>query len=141
MRFWDASAIVPLLITQPATSRSVRSMEEDGEITTWWGTVLECQSALARLEREGVAQQEIQAGHHVLDGLAATWIEVPASSVVRQVAGRLLRTHPLRTGDALQLAAAITASDGNPRGLAFVTFDDRLALAASKEGFPIVTLT
>lgn len=140
MRYWDASALVPLLITQPATDQSTRRLAEDGQITTWWATLLECQSAIARLEREGLARPEVAAAHEALENLASSWIEVPASNLVRALAGRILRTHPLRTADALQLAAAIAAADGNLAGLPFVTFDDRLALAASKEGFPVVTL-
>jgi predicted nucleic acid-binding protein len=50
----------------------------------------------------------------------------------------LLRVHPLRAADALQLAAAIIAADSEPRSLAFVTLDDRLARAAEREGFPVV---
>jgi uncharacterized protein len=48
--------------------------------------------------------------------------------------------HPLGAGDALQLAAAITASEGDPSSLAFVTLDDRLAQAAAREGFPIADM-
>lgn len=46
--------------------------------------------------------------------------------------------HPLRAADSLQLAAAIVVADGAPRALPFVTLDDRLALAADKEGFPVL---
>lgn len=140
MRYWDASALVPLLLGQPTSRQSDRLYDEDPTITTWWATVLECQSAIARVEREGVPPTQIGEASARLERLAAEWIETAPSSFVRQLAARLLRTHPLRTGDALQLAAAIVAADGNPRGLQFVTFDDRLALAASKEGFPVVTL-
>jgi uncharacterized protein len=140
VRYWDASALVPLLTEQPRSPVSDRSYDEDSVITTWWGTSLECRSAIARIEREGGAPALIEAAATNLATLESEWIEVAPSNFVRQVAGRLLRTHPLRTGDALQLAAAIVAADGNPRGLPFVTFDDRLALAASKEGFPIVSV-
>jgi hypothetical protein len=44
----------------------------------------------------------------------------------------------MRAGDALQLAAAIAASEGHPATLAMVTLDERLALAAEREGFPVV---
>jgi hypothetical protein len=73
-----------------------------------------------------------------LAALAEQWEEVQPGEVVRSTAVRLLRTHPLRTGDALQLAAAILAADGDPRALPFVTLDDRLAVAADKEGFPVL---
>ena len=51
------------------------------------------------------------------------------------MAQRLLRLHPLRAADALQLAAAVVASEHEPRSLDFVCLDERLAAAASREGF------
>ena len=48
---------------------------------------------------------------------------------------RLLREHPLRALDALQLASAWFAAEGRPDTLDFVCFDARLASAAQREGF------
>lgn len=73
-----------------------------------------------------------------LAGLAASWQEVEPSSRLRQIASRLVRTHPLRAADALQLAAAIMAADGDPQTLPIVTLDERLARAAEREGFPVI---
>jgi len=139
VRYWDASALVPLLIEQPTSGRSDRAHEDDSTISTWWATSLECHSAIARIEREGAAPASVQEALARLVRLESEWIEIAPSNFVRLTASRLLRTHPLRTGDALQLASAIAAADGNPRTLPFVTFDERLALAASKEGFPVIT--
>jgi predicted nucleic acid-binding protein len=139
VRFWDASALVPLLITQALSEQIERIADADPSIATWWATSLECRSAIARLEREGVRSEAIGKALATLETLEESWTEIAPSNFVRSMAGRLLRTHPLRTGDALQLAAAIAVADGNPRGMPFVTLDERLALAASKEGFPVVT--
>jgi hypothetical protein len=49
----------------------------------------------------------------------------------------MLRVHPLRTADALQLAAAWLAAERRPPTMTFVTLDARLAEAARKEGFPV----
>ena len=57
---------------------------------------------------------------------------------VRRAAARLLRVHPLRAADALQLAAAIVGSEDRPETLPFVTLDDRLADAATREGFRVI---
>jgi hypothetical protein len=46
--------------------------------------------------------------------------------------------HDLRAADALQLAAAITASEDRPETLPLVSLDRRLAEAAEREGFTIV---
>lgn len=51
---------------------------------------------------------------------------------------RLLRLHPLRAADALQLAAALVLAEHDPRTLPFVTLDERLALAAEQEGFELM---
>ena len=70
--------------------------------------------------------------------LPRNWAEIAPSARLRQTAERLLRVHPLRAADALQLAAAIVAADGDPETMAFMTLDERLALAARREGFPVV---
>jgi uncharacterized protein len=50
---------------------------------------------------------------------------------------RFLRVHPVRAADALQLAAAFVAAERRPASLEVITFDDRLAVAARKEGFVV----
>ena len=67
---------------------------------------------------------------------AASWAEVEPSAAVRRTALRLLRVHPLRAADALQLAAAIAAAHGDPSTLAFMPGDARLSADADIEGFP-----
>jgi predicted nucleic acid-binding protein len=57
---------------------------------------------------------------------------------VREAAVRFLRVHPLRAADALQLAAAFVAAERRPSSLEVVTLDDRLAVAARKEGFALI---
>ncbi len=54
---------------------------------------------------------------------------------------RFLRVHPLRAADALQLAAAFTASERRPASLEIVTLDERLADAARKEGFTLIDVS
>jgi uncharacterized protein len=139
VRFWDSSAIVPLFVDQLASDAVQREFESDSRLSVWWGTGLECRSAVARLEREDrLGPAGTQAALTTIVELESGWIEVPASEAVRSSATRLLRTHALRTGDALQLAAAIVAADGDPRTLPLVTLDDCLAPAADKEGFPVL---
>lgn len=50
---------------------------------------------------------------------------------------RLLRTHPLRAADAMQLAAALVLAEEIRGGLAFVTADVRLGDAAEIEGLRV----
>ena len=139
MRFWDSSAIVPLLVAEPSSATVMGEYELDPEMVAWWATLAECVSALARLEREGsLPQASMSEGLRRLDGLARAWREVQPVTAVRETAIRLLRVHPLRTADALQLASAIVAAEGHPASLPLVTLDERLAQAAEREGFAIV---
>src|SRR5947208_2695295 len=56
---------------------------------------------------------------------------------LRREAVRAARAYGLPVADACQLAAAITATEGDPRSLPFVTLDERLADAARREGFAV----
>ena len=141
MRFWDSSAITPTVVEEPTSGR-MRSLVEDGStIGVWWGTIVECTSAVARRERSGDLSPEDAADALVtLDRLAEDWAEIPPTDRLRDDARRMIRVHDLRVADAFQLAAARAASDDHPETLPFVTLDDRLALAASREGFPVLGL-
>ena len=70
--------------------------------------------------------------------LAAAWLEIEPLEQVRKRAMRLLRIHRLRAADALQLAAALTAADEDPKRLDLVSSDDRLLQAARREGFTVM---
>ena len=52
MKFWDASAIVPLVLTEPTTKAVQTLAEKDPTLIVWWATEVECASAIARLERD-----------------------------------------------------------------------------------------
>lgn len=139
MKFWDASAIVPLLIDEPPSAPLLALVEKDPEMLAWWGTPVECVSALARRAREGaLADADATRAIERLRSIAAGWQEVLPSDGVRSTAQRLLRVHPLRAAAALQLAAAILASEHEPESLEFVCLDERLNDAAGREGFPVV---
>ncbi|MEQ9399099.1 MAG: type II toxin-antitoxin system VapC family toxin [Longimicrobiales bacterium] len=137
MRFWDSSAVVPLLLRQPETPRSRWLFDEDPDMVVWWGTAVECASAVARLAREGVldAAAEAQAFQR-LDALRRRWHEMLPGDGLRAQALRAVRVHPLRAADALQLAAGLDWS-GTPASGGYVTFDERLAEAATREGFTV----
>ena len=107
----------------------------------WWATEIECVSAVSRLERDGglsAADTAMALGR--LDALAGGWSEIQPLEGFRRTARRLLRVHPLRAADALQLGAALIGSEGDPGTLPFVSLDARLIAAAEREGFPIVEI-
>jgi len=135
VRYWDTSAVVALLANEARSDAVGDGHASDPVIVTWWATIIECESALTRRERQG---ENLGTGRALLDLLVASWDEIPPADDVRRVARRLVRVHPLRGADAFQLAAAITAADGSPERLPFVTLDARLADAASREGFKVI---
>ncbi len=139
MKYWDSSGLVPLLVNQSTTDARRSLFSSDPGIITWWGSAIECASALNRLERErlvdGSTLSQLLAK---LSEFESHWVQVPPIEQVKRIATRSLRIHSLRAADALQLAAALIAADGNPATLEFVTNDERLAIAAQMEGFPVL---
>jgi len=136
MKYWDASGIVPLLVRQARTRDMERILQEDPAVVTWWGASLECLSALMRLAREGrLAADALRDAERRLHELRNGWDEIMPSEACRRMAERMLRVHALRAADALQLAAAVVASDHDPSRLEVVCLDQRMSEAARKEGF------
>ena len=137
MKFWDSSAIVPLLVPEVMSRPLQRLYAADPVMFACWATEIECTSALARRQRLGELRDDVVTQAFVrLGALRAGWHEVEPGEEVRESAKRLLRVHDLRTADALQLAAAFFAAEARPPTLEFVTLDDRLLGAARREGFP-----
>lgn len=109
---------------------------DDSSIVVWWGTSIECVSALSRLEREAkVSSNEAEAVLQRLRALRVTWREVQPSASIKAIAERVLRLHPLRAQDAQQLAACIMI--GSDQRVEFITLDARLRTAALKEGLAV----
>jgi len=139
LKYWDSSALVALLVDEPESAHRHETVRRDPMIVTWWGSRIECASALNRLEREGRFEGGgFDRSLDKLGLLAETWIEIEPLEQVRKRAMRLLRLHPLRAADALQLAAALTAADEDPQRLDLVSSDDRLSRAAHREGFTVL---
>jgi uncharacterized protein len=119
-----------------------RLAAKDSAMLVWWGSAVECISALARLERDGALSSPVMTlALQRLQQLSAGWHEIDPSDEIRETAARFLRVHPLRAADALQLAAAFAAAERRPASLEMVTLDDRLANAARKEGFALLDVT
>ncbi len=142
MRFWDTSALVPLFIDEPATDEVRRTLADDSAVIVWSATSVELFSAMARLRRSstGVADLLLLARREVLQRWNE-WTPVTNLAAVTSRAQRLVDVHPLKTLDALQLAAAIVASGDRPDTLPVVTRDRQLAAAAELEGFHVVMVS
>ena len=121
-----------------SSALAVQYHQDFPEMIVWWGASVECSSALARLERDsGLETADLTRALKQLQALQSTWNEVQPLDSVRTSAQRLLRLHPLRAADALQLASALVAAENRPQTWEFVCLDNRLAAAAEREGFSI----
>jgi uncharacterized protein len=139
MKFWDSSAVVPLLADEPSRKSMLQILQQDPQVLIWWGTPVEIASALARLEREGsLTADEVSSALSKARQLVDSWHEIVPSDGVRRTAERLLRAHPLRAADSLQLAAALVAADHDASTLEIVCLDTRLTSAARREGFGVI---
>lgn len=138
MRFWDASALIPLCLQERQSTALKRLAQEDESLAVWWGSSVECLSAFARLRREAVlSETEEEQARVILRALQGSVTEVEPTPAVREQAGRVLRLHPLRAADALQMAAALVWCQGDPLQHGFVCLDQRLREAARREGFTV----
>jgi predicted nucleic acid-binding protein len=135
VRYWDTSALVPLLVADPRTEAIRSLLSEDERIVTWAWTAVEFTSAIERRAREGRLDR---AGRRSalarLEQLASAWDEVTDVLAVRRHARALLARHQLRATDAAQLAAALVAAPAERTVFGFVCLDARLSEAAEREG-------
>lgn len=136
MKFWDTSAIVPLLAQVPESPACHRLWRSDPRVVVWALTETEALSALCRRLREGVlGSQEAGQAEARIEKLASRWVEIESLPPVKEEAARLLHLHRLRAADALQLGAALVAFNRRPKKRAFVSLDEELLEAARREGF------
>ncbi len=136
MRFWDTSALIPLVVAERSSSRVERWLREDPNVIVWTLSCVELFSSLARRRREEPrSESSLLAARRDLLSTWEQWSEVTSVEVVRRHAERVVETHPLRAADALQIGAALVASENIPATLEFVTLDRNLANAAEREGF------
>ena len=133
MKFWDTSAIIPLLVNERYSDIVDPIFSKDSAMIVWWGTSIECISAVSRLERENkITPKEHSQIIAQLNELRTSWREIQATPLIKQYAERILQVHPLRAQDAQQLAACLIANQDMI--IEFLTFDQRLEIAGRKEG-------
>ena len=140
MNFWDTSALVAFHLRERTVGALETNLENDPEVAIWWGAQVEFASAISRREREGDLSAEQAATLLNEFNRFATEIyqEVLPSRRLKSTAQRLLRVHPLRAADALQLAAALSIVEEPNSHVGFVSFDARLNEAALREGFRLL---
>ena len=139
MRYWDASALVPLVVAEPDSELARTWLSEDDHIVTWAWTRTEITSAIERRAREGsLSRQQRREALRRFDAFAGSWDEVTDLLAVRSRANALLARHPLRAADAGQLGAALLIQEQLAGVLTFVCLDHRLSTAAELESLRVV---
>jgi uncharacterized protein len=140
LRFWDASAVVPLIVKEAGSALARRWLRDDADMVLWSLTRLELVSAVERRARERhlSARQRTLALARI-ERIGRDAHEVADVVAVRARAVPLLGRHPLRAADAAQLGAALVVADPEPSSLTLVVLDRRLAAAAEREGLNVLT--
>ena len=139
MKYWDASALVALVVAEPDSTAVRKLLGDDEHIVTSAWTHTEIVSAIERRTREGslsrIQRREIL---KKFTSFAAAWDEITDVLAVRSQANALLARQPLRAADAAQLGAALLVQAQLNEPLDFVCLDNRLGNAAELEGLRIV---
>ena len=139
MKFWDTSALAPLIVDEPSTPAIRRLLAQDAEVVVWMLTSVELLSVLGRLGRTAAGLDDLiprlRSDATSLLRHVATVTDVDG---VRRRAERLVGVHPLAAADAMQLGAALVACGDRPERLTFVTLDKTLGRSAQLEGFRVL---
>jgi len=139
LKYWDSSALIPLLVEEPSSSSIRAVLQEKSSIVSWWGTPVECLSALWRRKREGrLDNLSFLRVRERFDRLMEEIDLVAPTSAVRERTFRFLGLHHLTSADALQLASALRWSHDETKGVGFVCLDERLRSAALMQGFRVL---
>jgi hypothetical protein len=84
VKFWDTSAIIPLTIIETRTAAVRAIVDGDPGIAVWWGTRVECASAMARqMREEHVSPSTVRDARRVITALAREWTEVAPTETLR----------------------------------------------------------
>jgi predicted nucleic acid-binding protein len=138
VRFFDASALVKRYVREPESTR-IRRLLGARDVAVCRLSEVEVVSAFARLARAAAispAERDRVAAAFVADLPAWTVVEITPD--VTRTARRLLLQHGLRSGDAVQLGAALLLQEATGRPLQeFVAYDRRLLDVAQAEQLSI----
>ncbi len=136
--YFDASALVKKYIEETG-SGVVQDLLQASLPATSRYTALEVISAVSRRCRSGdLSSAERDRIADDLDRDVEAMYIVEVVGEVISTASRLLRRHPLRAADTLQLASASVVQQKLDGSIQFISFDRRLNQAASREGLSIL---
>lgn len=127
----DTTALLSRFLDGPTHTVIVRAMHDDGD---WCASALALSEALMLVDRLG---DEPDRTDQLRRALRDDWERihvVPVDTMCLDRAAELGRTQPIRTVDAIHLAAA----DRLPRPLTFATFDPAQIPVALSLGFDVI---
>jgi uncharacterized protein with PIN domain len=138
LRFWDTSALIPLIVEERSSRHFRDLVREDRKIVVWTLSRVEILGTLARKRREDELSPEgFTTASNRLDAAWTRWGHVFDIDAVRERAERLVVDEAISSADALQLGSALLAFDDKPRNRGFVVVDAGLARVARREGFTV----
>ena len=123
---------------EEAGSPAVRRWASSGRAATARLSLVEFASAVARRARSGeYTRAEASGLLRDLEADADGMLLVELDSDVDELARALVADHPLRAGDAVQLASCLTLRRTTEEPVEFVGFDARLNAAARAAGLRV----
>lgn len=131
----DTSALIKLFVAERG-SDEMRRLVQGSTVAVSELTWAEAHATFARRLREG---HDPEPAHDaVVARFERAWrqmLRVPLSQPVLRAVPDLCRRHPLRAGDAIQLASALLLA-GQGVSITYACNDARLLTAAAAEGLP-----
>lgn len=138
IRYFDSSALVKRYVRETG-SATVRRLLMSGVAASSRLSELEVASGISRRTREGAFTVERR--DRMLAALqrdVQTFAVVELTPEVVSQSRLLLLRHPLRAGDAVQLASCLQLQQQLGQPVPFVAFDRRLAQAGLAEGLTVI---
>ena len=138
MNYFDTSAIVKRFIAEEGSAHVEALFIAEPRLATSKVSYAEVHAGLARRLREG----RVSANMHrrLADRFDLDWDTYLAIDLIKPLLALtrdLVRRHPLRGFDAIHLASAISLRSSLGEPVQLVAGDERLLMAASKEGLEV----
>lgn len=127
--YWDASAVISLLIADPHTRKARQAAHPDGFHLLSSLSVAEVLSVLSRRKTGDVSAQKEEFSRELDEGNWSLDLTGPSSKTLKSLSAH----HPLRGADLWHLAKALELKVEIPE-LRLITFDADLANSCRQEG-------
>lgn len=124
--YFDASALVKRYVAEKGSDR-VNELLNQGLPATSRLSVVEITSALARRWRQGdLKKDKLNEAISILNEDSEKFLLIELTPAVAQVAAKLLLSHRLRAGDAIQLGSCVYLKERTENAITFIGYDENL---------------